>query len=176
MLLSEEQYRYIWDWVDDVLHFWPNTYRGHDFPLWRPFEIPVKHMVYGFENMKEEHTDVMDDLIDQAFLENPPCPVCCKIVQCFGAFRPSDRITRKLVNKKIWFFDSLKKPDAIASGFWVQIKNTFCIWNFNIFFYGAKFKNGFRSKRLPAFSDCHFARRFFVASIHSQGSDNSLSL
>ena len=68
MLLSEEQYRYIWVWVDGTLHFWPNTYRGHDFPLWRPFEIPVKHMVYGFENMKKEHTDVMDDLIDQAFL------------------------------------------------------------------------------------------------------------
>lgn len=68
MHLSKDQYRYIWDWVDDTLHFWPNIYRGHDFPLWRPFEIPVKHVVYGFENMKEEHTDVMDDLIDQVFL------------------------------------------------------------------------------------------------------------
>jgi hypothetical protein len=66
--LNEEQYRDIWVWVDENMSFRPHCRKGHDFFPWKPFEIPVRHVVYGFENMKKEHADVMDDLIDQAFL------------------------------------------------------------------------------------------------------------
>jgi len=68
MLLNEEQYRNIWDWVYDTLDFRPNVYRGHDFPLWKPFGIPTKHVVYGFENMTQKHADIMDELIEQALI------------------------------------------------------------------------------------------------------------
>ena len=68
MLLNDDQYRYILDWIDDNLNFRPGVYRGHDFPMCKPFDIPARHVVYGIENMEEAHANVMDDLIGQAFL------------------------------------------------------------------------------------------------------------
>ena len=68
MQLTATQYRQIWDWIYNYLHFRPNCHRGHDLFPCKPFDIPVKHVVYGIENMTEEQENAMDILIDQVFI------------------------------------------------------------------------------------------------------------
>ena len=53
MVLNDAQYKAVWDWVYDTLHFAPSV-----DPVVVPFEIPVPHVVFdirdAWERMDEE--------------------------------------------------------------------------------------------------------------------------
>jgi len=64
-----QAYDDIWNWIYEILHFRPcGLDKGHVFPYGPPFQIPFPYVVYGIEQMTEEQLDIMDEQVQQAFL------------------------------------------------------------------------------------------------------------
>ncbi len=69
MILSNKEYKEVWDRVYAELKFKPSCdCREHIFTGNLPFEIDKFYVVYGIENMNDEF-DKMDDLVRNAFIE-----------------------------------------------------------------------------------------------------------
>ena len=63
MLLSDEQYRKVWDKVDDTLHFCPSV----DTRI-TPFAIAAPYKVYDIRSSEETAPDDIEQLITQTFI------------------------------------------------------------------------------------------------------------
>lgn len=70
LLDNTELYDMVWDKVYNQLHFKPDSlHRAHSFNINSPFEIHNENSVYGIENMKDVHIDIMEDIIRNIFID-----------------------------------------------------------------------------------------------------------
>lgn len=61
LLDNTELYDMVWDKVYNQLHFKTGSlHRAHSFNINSPFEIDNGFSVYGIENMKDCHVDIID--------------------------------------------------------------------------------------------------------------------
>lgn len=68
VLNNTEAYTEIWEKVYNQLRFDPNALcRTHSFYVNAPFQIENAFSVYSIENMKDQHIDIMDDMIREIF-------------------------------------------------------------------------------------------------------------
>ena len=63
MLLNDEQYRNVWDWVYDTLHFCPSV----DISV-MPFVITAPYTVFDISRSDKISFDQFDHLITKAFI------------------------------------------------------------------------------------------------------------
>ena len=78
MILNDEQYKAVWDRVDNELKFFPNCSNRNSKALCPPFVINKNYVVYGIENTNDNISQ-MNLLITNAFIK------CTKPGECIYA-------------------------------------------------------------------------------------------
>jgi len=70
MLLNKKQSCYVYDRIDNELHFRPGYNVGrYLFNQKPPFEINKSYIIYDIKNVTDEQVDIMNDIISKCFIE-----------------------------------------------------------------------------------------------------------